>query len=33
MIEPVTKANIWGPQRDIESILVSKILEARRRFR
>jgi hypothetical protein len=33
MIEPVTKANIWGPQRDIEGLLVAKISEARRRFR
>ncbi len=33
LIQPVTKANLWGPQRDIESILVSRIREARRRFR
>ncbi len=32
LIEPVTKANVFGPQRDIESIILNGIREARRRL-
>lgn len=32
MIEPVTKENVFGPQRDIEAIVLTGLRNARRRL-
>jgi hypothetical protein len=32
MIEPVTKVNVFGPQRDVEAIVLTGLRNARRRL-